>query len=50
LLRGRSFTLADTAKLPWVVVISDSMERQYWPSENPIGQRLQIGANGNGGQ
>ncbi|HYM00311.1 MAG TPA: ABC transporter permease, partial [Blastocatellia bacterium] len=44
LLRGRSFTVADTAESPWVVVISDSMAREYWPSENPIGQRLQFGS------
>src|SRR5215471_14891787 len=42
LLRGRSFTSADTAEAPWVIVINDSMAREYWPSENPIGQRLQI--------
>jgi len=40
LLRGRLFTSADTAEAPWVVVINDSMAREYWPSENPIGQRL----------
>jgi predicted permease len=44
LLRGRSFTMADTADSPWVVMINDSMARQYWPSENPIGQRLQFGS------
>jgi predicted permease len=42
LLRGRSFTVADTAESPWVVMINDSMAREYWPSENPIGQRLQF--------
>jgi len=42
LLRGRSFTSADTAEAPWVVVINDSMAREYWPSENPIGQRLNL--------
>jgi predicted permease len=41
LLRGRSFTTADTAEAPWVVVINDSMAREYWPSESPIGQRIQ---------
>src|SRR5215813_13283251 len=40
LLRGRSFTLADTAETPWVVVINDSMAREFWPGENPVGQRL----------
>lgn len=42
LLRGRTFTSADTGEAPWVVVINDSMASEYWPSENPIGQRLQI--------
>jgi putative ABC transport system permease protein len=42
LLRGRLFMSADTAEAPWVVVINDSMAREYWPSENPIGQRLKI--------
>src|SRR5262249_1072730 len=44
LLRGRSFTEADTAESPWVVMINDSMARENWPSENPIGQRLQFGS------
>ena len=43
LLQGRSFTVADTGESPWVVIINDSMARAYWPSENPIGQRLQFG-------
>jgi predicted permease len=42
-LRGRSFTVADTAESPWVAIINDSMARAYWSSENPIGQRLQNG-------
>ncbi|HEV8135008.1 MAG TPA: ABC transporter permease [Pyrinomonadaceae bacterium] len=46
LLRGRSFTVADTAESPWVVMINDSMAREYWPSENPIGQRVQFGGSG----
>jgi len=43
LRQGRSFTSADTTESPWVVMINDSMARKYWPSENPIGQRLQNG-------
>jgi putative ABC transport system permease protein len=42
LLRGRAFTVADTAESPSVVMINDSMAREYWPSENPIGQRIQF--------
>ena len=44
LLRGRSFTAADTGASQGVVMISDAMARQYWPSEDPIGQRVQFGS------
>jgi putative ABC transport system permease protein len=40
LLQGRWFTPADTAESPWVVVINSSMAREFWGSQNPIGQRL----------
>lgn len=40
LLRGRLFTAGDEADPPWVVVISESMARQFWGSKNPIGERL----------
>jgi putative ABC transport system permease protein len=40
LVRGRSFTKADAEESPWVVVINESMAREYWGTENPIGQRL----------
>ncbi|HEV8134977.1 MAG TPA: ABC transporter permease [Pyrinomonadaceae bacterium] len=46
LLLGRSFTLTDTAESPWVVMINDSMAREYWRSENPIGQRVQFAGSG----
>jgi putative ABC transport system permease protein len=42
-LRGRSFTLADTANSPWVTVINESMAREYWGGQDPIGRRLQLG-------
>ncbi len=40
LLRGRLFTPADTGESPWAVVINDSMAREYWGAENPIGRQL----------
>jgi len=43
-LRGRSFTPADTADSPWVTVINESMAREYWVGQDPIGRRLQFGA------
>jgi len=44
LLRGRSFAPADTADSPWVTVINDSMAREYWGGQDPIGRRLQFGS------
>ena len=42
LLAGRDFTDADTLERPLVVVISESMARQFWPNEDPIGKRLTL--------
>jgi len=42
-LRGRSFTQADTADAPWVTVINESMAREYWGGQDSIGSRLQLG-------
>jgi putative ABC transport system permease protein len=40
LQRGRAFSYADTEDAPWVVVINQSMARQYWGEQDPMGQRL----------
>jgi len=42
--QGRFFTAADTEKAPAVVVINAAMARTYFPGENPLGKRLQVGA------
>ena len=39
LLRGRLFTRGDTEKNP-VVVVNRSLERRYFPNEDPIGKRI----------
>ena len=44
LLSGRLFDSRDGAQAPRVVIINESLARQYWPGESPIGKRL-----GNGG-
>jgi predicted permease len=43
-VRGRAFTDRDDAAAPGVAIINEAMARQYWAKENPIGQRITIGA------
>jgi putative ABC transport system permease protein len=42
LLRGRTFTAADRAAAQLVVVVNETMARQYFPDEDPLGERLQV--------
>jgi putative ABC transport system permease protein len=44
LLQGRNIAVGDVEKAPAVVVINASMARTYFPGENPLGKRMQIGA------
>lgn len=37
---GRAFTEADRADAPGVVIINETLARQYWPDGNPLGERL----------
>jgi putative ABC transport system permease protein len=40
MLQGREFSREDTASAPYVVVVSESLARKYWPGESAIGKRL----------
>jgi predicted permease len=40
LIRGRTFTAADTEKSPAVVIINAAMAHQLWPNANPLGRRI----------
>jgi putative ABC transport system permease protein len=42
--QGRFISAADTEKAPAVVVINASMAKTFFPGENPLGKRLQVGA------
>ena len=44
LRRGRMITEHDQNAAPRVVVINESMARQYFPDRDPLGQRMQIGS------
>ncbi len=43
LAAGRGFLPADDANGREVVVISETMARQLWPDEDPLGQRIRLG-------
>jgi len=40
LLRGRDLNDSDVAGRPGVILVSQSMARQFWPNDDPIGKRL----------
>jgi putative ABC transport system permease protein len=44
LLQGRFFTRGDNEKSPAVVIINATMAHTFFPNENPLGKRLQLGA------
>jgi putative ABC transport system permease protein len=42
-LRGRGFSERDRAGAPGVVIISETLARQFWPDSDPLVDRLVIG-------
>ena len=40
LVKGRSFTTADTADAPGVLLINQAMAKKYWPGEDAVGKRI----------
>jgi putative ABC transport system permease protein len=43
LVRGRTFNIHDTDKSSLVAVIDEAFVRRYFPTSDPIGQRMEIG-------
>jgi len=43
LIRGRLLSERDHAQSPFATVISETMARRYWPNEDPIGKRINLG-------
>jgi len=40
---GRLFDARDSGAAPPVVIVSDSIAERYFPGENPVGKRIQLG-------
>ncbi len=43
LLSGRDFSPRDSGTAPRVLIIDETMARQFWPGEDPLGQRVLVG-------
>jgi putative ABC transport system permease protein len=43
LIAGRHFTVRDRSDAPLVCVVDQSMAKEEWPDQSPIGKRLHIG-------
>jgi putative ABC transport system permease protein len=43
LLRGRDFREQDREGAPQVAIINDTLARRFWPGEDPLGKRLNLG-------
>jgi predicted permease len=48
ILRGRSFSINDTRGSERVVVVNETLARQLWPNENPLGKQLVLLTGGTG--
>jgi len=41
--KGREFNERDQLDAPDVAIVNEELARRYWPGEDPIGKRLQVG-------
>jgi putative ABC transport system permease protein len=44
-IKGRAFTEQDKADAPKVILINETLARKFFPNEDPIGKRLNLGIN-----
>jgi len=50
LLAGRDFTYQDSEKAPRVVIVNESLARQFFPDGNAVGRRVGFGGNATGSE
>lgn len=43
LIEGRNFTVDDDSNRPLVVIVSQSMAKDCWPGQSPVGKRMHVG-------
>src|SRR5216683_1138533 len=43
LVTGRTFTMHDDSNVPLVVIVNQSMAKDCWPGQSPLGKRLHVG-------
>jgi len=43
LREGRTFTAADDAQAPKVIVVNETFTHRFWPNQNPIGKHVIVG-------
>jgi putative ABC transport system permease protein len=48
LLRGRAFSGQDREERPLVAVVDETMAREFWPGEDPVGRRVAFEYQGSG--
>jgi putative ABC transport system permease protein len=46
LLAGRDFTTRDTGRAPKVIVVNQTLSRQLWGGDSPIGKQVDLGGGG----
>ena len=44
LLRGRAFAERDDQNAAYVAIVSESMAKDYWPNQDPVGRHLRLGS------
>jgi putative ABC transport system permease protein len=49
LLRGRYFSRQDSIGHPPVMIVNETMAKRYWPDEDPLGERIDLGSTLNNG-
>ncbi len=43
IVKGREFTARDTVSAPGAIVINETMARDFWPNQDPVGRAIRLG-------